>query len=174
MITLSELHEVMPYAGARAEIYLEPLNATMDEFGIDTPDRQAAFLAQIAHESGSLKYVEELASGDAYELRADLGNSRIGDGRRFKGRGLLQVTGRANYETCSIALFDDRRLLEHPELLEEPDNAARSAGWFWQSRGLSALADQGQFRLITRRINGGLNGLADRLACWERAKVVLA
>ena len=174
MITLSELAEIMPYAGARASIYLEPLNAAMDEFAIDTPDRQAAFLAQIAHESGSLRYVEELASGDAYELRADLGNCRLGDGRKFKGRGLLQITGRANYETCSIALFGDRRLLETPELLEEPDNAARSAGWFWQSRGLNTLADQGAFRTITRRINGGTNGMDDRLAYWSRAKGVLA
>jgi putative chitinase len=174
MITLSELSEIMPYAGRRASLYLEPLNAAMEQFQIDTPDRQAAFLAQVAHESGSLKYVEELASGDAYEGRANLGNTAPGDGRLFKGRGLLQITGRDNYRACSLALFGDLRLLLHPEMLEEPDNAARSAAWYWRSRGLNVLADQGRFRAITRKINGGLTGLDERLAYWEKAKDVLA
>jgi putative chitinase len=174
VLTLSELQTIMPYAGLRASIYLEPLNASMDEFGIDNPDRQAAFLAQVAHESGSLKYVEELADGDAYEGRDDLGNTMPGDGRRFKGRGLLQITGRRNYYLCSQALFGDARLIDSPELLEEPDNAARSAGWFWHSNGLNALADSGAFRALTRRINGGLNGINERIAYWDRAKEVLA
>jgi putative chitinase len=174
MITLAELQEIMPYAGLRAETYLDPLNAAMDEFDINTPDREAAFLAQLAHESGSLRYVRELATGDAYEMRADLGNDRPGDGIRFKGRGLIQITGRANYRTCSTALFGDVRLLQHPELLEEPENAARSAAWFWQAKGLNALADVGAFRTITKRINGGLSGYDDRLAYWQEAKSVLA
>ncbi len=174
MITLSELQEIMPHAGTRALVFLEPLNQACDEFGIDTPDRLAAFLAQVAHESGELRYVAELASGEAYEGRADLGNTEPGDGRRFKGRGLLQITGRANYTLCSVVLFGDQTLLRHPERLEEPESAARSAGWYWMTRGLNGLADRGAFRTITRRINGGLNGLADRLAYWDRSKEMLA
>lgn len=174
MLTASELRAIMPHAGARVDLFLEPLNAAMQEFAIDNPDREAAFLAQIAHESGSLRYVRELASGEAYEGRANLGNTQPGDGARFRGRGLIQVTGRTNYRACSLALFRDERLLASPELLEAPELACRSAGWFWKSRGLNPLADQQAFRIITRRINGGLNGLAERLAFWERAKSVLA
>lgn len=171
MVTLQELKEIMPYAGKRAETYLEPLNSAMLEFGITGPAREAAFLSQIAHESGSLRYVKEIASGEAYEGRKDLGNTEAGDGVRFKGRGLLQITGRFNYEACGSVLSIG--LLDHPELLEEPFNAARSAGWFWESRGLNELADKGDFKLITKRINGGYNGYADRLAYYERAQRVL-
>src|SRR3990167_11177457 len=125
MITLDELRAIMPYAGNRTEIYLEPLQAAMDEFEINTSQRQAAFLAQIAHESGSLRYVRELASGEAYELRSDLGNTEPGDGPRYKGRGFIQVTGRANYQACGDALGVD--LVGSPELLERPDFAFRLA-----------------------------------------------
>lgn len=175
-ITLQQLQKIMPYAGKRAGTYLEPLNAAMCEFGIDTPMRQAAFLAQLAHESGSLRYVRELASGDAYDtgrLAQRLGNTpeADGDGQRYKGRGLIQITGTDNYRDCGLALGID--LLAHPELLEQPDLACRSAGWFWQSRGLNPLADVGAFRAITRVINGGFNGYDDRLAYYERAKAVL-
>lgn len=172
MITLDELKQIMPHAGKRAEIFLEPLRLTMQEFGIsDTPEREAAFLAQIAHESGEMRYVHEIASGAAYEGRKDLGNTELGDGVRFKGRGLIQVTGRANYQACGLAL--GLPLLENPELLEDPENACRSAGWFWETRQLNELADKGDFIKITKRINGGTNGLQDRLAYYERAKTAL-
>lgn len=174
MITIDDLAAVMPHAGKRAAVFLPALNASMAHWGIDTPERQAAFLAQLAHESGQLRYVEELASGAAYEGRADLGNTEPGDGVRFKGRGLIQITGRKNYRDCSMALFGDTRLLTEPEILEQVGPACESAGWFWYSRGLNALADVGKFERITRRINGGLNGLPDRLAAWERAKGALA
>ena len=170
-MTLDQLKEIMPYAGKRADTFLEPLNAAMDEFEINTPSRQAAFLAQIAHESGSLRYVKEIASGAAYEGRKDLGNTQEGDGMRFKGRGLIQITGRANYAQCGAAL--DLPLLEQPELLEETENACRSAAWFWQTRGLNELADDGELKLITKRINGGYNGLADRQAYYARARGTL-
>jgi putative chitinase len=172
VITLDELKKIMPYAGRRAEFYIDHLNSAMDEFGIDTPQRQAAFLAQIAHESGSLNYVKELASGKDYEGRKDLGNVESGDGVRFKGRGLIQITGRDNYRACGQVL--DLPLIDNPELLETPENACRSAGWFWQSRGLNELADKGDFLLITKRVNGGTNGYKDRLAYYERAQQVLA
>lgn len=161
----------MPSAGPRASIFIDHLNNAMQEFDIDTAAREAAFLAQVAHESGSLKYMVELASGDAYEGRKDLGNTEKGDGRRFKGRGLIQITGRANYEKCGEAL--DLPLTDKPELLATPEHACRSAAWFWQSHGLNELADKGNFLLITKRINGGTNGYQDRLAHWGRAKWVL-
>lgn len=175
MITLDQLKAVMPCVKtAQVILYLQPLNAAMAEFQIDTPARQAAFLAQLAHESGSLRYVRELASGAAYEGRADLGNTEPGDGVRYKGRGLIQITGRANYLACSRALFGDDRLIDQPGLLELPGAACRSAAWFWWGHGLNTLADAGQFEKITRRINGGTNGAADRLAYYAKAKEALA
>ena len=179
-ITLDQLRAVMPNSGKRAEIFLEPLNRAMEEFEINTPVRQAAFLAQIAHESGSLRYVRELASGAAYDtgrLAERLGNTpeEDGDAEKYRGRGLIQITGTSNYSACSAALYgDSQHLLDHPELLELPDAAARSAAWFWKSRGLNELADAGDFLRVTKRINGGINGMDDRMAHWEQAKKVLA
>ncbi|OYO29136.1 glycoside hydrolase family 19 protein [Janthinobacterium sp. PC23-8] len=171
-LTLQQLITIMPNARAKAGIFLPALNAAMAEFGINTPVRQASFLAQLAHESGQLVYVRELASGAAYEGRKDLGNVQPGDGVRFRGRGLIQVTGRSNYAACGKALGLD--LLAQPALLEQTVNACRSAGWFWQSRGLNALADAGDQVAVTRRINGGTNGLAERLAYFKTALKVLA
>jgi len=168
MLTVDELKRILPLAGTRAETFCQPLNRAMAEFGIDSRARQAAFIAQIGHESGQLRYVRELASGATYEGRADLGNVVTGDGVRYKGRGLIQVTGRANYKACGAALGLD--LINHPEMLEQPINACRSAAWFWKSRGLNDLADVGDQIKITRRINGGTNGLAERLAFFESAK----
>jgi putative chitinase len=158
----------------RIELFIEPLNHAMYDWAIDEqPARIAAFIAQLAHESGEFRYTQEIASGAAYEGRKDLGNTQPGDGKRFKGRGLIQITGRANYADCSEALYEDSRLLATPELLELPDGAADSAGWFWTAHGLNELADVGKFESITRVINGGVNGYAERLEYWERAKVVL-
>lgn len=171
MITVDELEQIMPHAGGRAARFADALRRAMEEFDINTPQRQCAFLAQIAHESGQLRYVRELASGNAYEGRADLGNVCDGDGVRFKGRGLIQITGRSNYERCGRELGLD--LVNQPELLEETDAACRSAAWFWQRRGLNELADADDFRAITKRINGGYNGYEDRLAFYRRAQEVL-
>lgn len=172
MITIEQIKSIMPHARSKAALYADALNDAMDVWQIDTPQRQAAFLAQIAHESAEFRYVEEIASGEAYEGRSDLGNVVPGDGKRFKGRGLIQITGRANYASCGEALGLD--LLTNPEFLESPANACRSAAWFWMTHGCNELADAGNFRKITLRINGGLNGYEDRLAYWERAKEVLA
>lgn len=171
MITAPMLRQIMPQAGGRADIYAIPLHDAMEKFGIDTPARQSAFIAQLAHESGQFRYVRELASGQAYEGRADLGNTEFGDGVRYKGRGLIQITGRANYAKCGDGLGLD--LIASPELLELPHPACDSAAWFWQSRNLNALADEGDFVRITKRINGGTNGLADRMAFYAAAKEVL-
>lgn len=173
VFTLPELLEIMPYSiqRNRAQIFLDPVNTTLIEFEIGlTPIRVAMFIAQLAHESGEFRYVRELASGEAYEGRLDLGNTEPGDGVRFKGRGLIQITGRTNYTYCGEALNLD--LLNYPELLEEPMHAARSAGWYWHSRGLNEIADTGDFIKITRRINGGTNGLADRMKYFDRARRV--
>ena len=170
-MTLDELKVIMPFVGKRGIIFLEPLNSTMAAYNIGTPLRQAAFLAQLAHESGSLRYVKELASGEAYEGRLDLGNTEEGDGVKYKGRGLIQITGRSNYQACGSALGLD--LLNHPELLEQPLQACLSAGWFWQSHGLNELADNKEFKKITKRINGGYNGYEDRLKYYNIALKVL-
>lgn len=171
-VTIEQLRQIMPHARSRADEFTDPLNDAMDEFEINTPQRQAAFLAQVAHESGELRYAEEIASGKAYEGRADLGNTEPGDGVRFKGRGLIQITGRANYHSCGDALGLD--LIAEPELLGSAANACRSAAWFWSAHGCNELADADNFRKITLRINGGLNGQEDRLAHWELAKEALA
>lgn len=171
MITGTQLQSIMPFAKARIPSFVAPLNGAMHEFHINSPIRQAAFIAQIAHESGELRYVEEIASGTAYEGRKDLGNTQPGDGMRFKGRGLIQITGRNNYAECGKALGVD--LITNPELLETNDLACRSAAWFWASRGLNDLADRGDFERITKRINGGLNGYQERLVYHARAKMAL-
>ena len=142
---------------------------------IDTPLRQAHFLAQIGHESGELRFRAEIGSGEAYEGRYDLGNTQPGDGRRFKGRGLIQLTGRANYREYGRAISREAELLANPELLEtDPDLCVDVAGWFWAKRNLNTLADADDLTRITKRINGGLNGLEDRRRLLKRAKALLS
>jgi putative chitinase len=160
----------------RATEFRPFVEAAMEEFGIDTPARQAAFLAQVGHESGGFHWTTEIwgptLAQSHYEGRADLGNVQAGDGFRFRGRGLIQTTGRDNYQRTGDALGVD--LIAEPERLAEPELAARSAAWFWQSHGLNELADGGDIVKITRRVNGGTNGLDDRTALYEAAQAVLA
>ena len=180
-MTLAQLQQIFPRARSLAGVFISSLNLAMLNRQINTPQRAAAFLAQIGHESGELHYVRELGSDqylskyDTGVLAARLGNTpeADGDGQKYRGRGLIQITGRRNYLACSQALFGDDRLLLQPQLLEQPQWACESAAWFWQSNGLNELADKGQFTTITRRINGGLNGLDDRVQLWARAKAVL-
>ncbi|WP_210712611.1 glycoside hydrolase family 19 protein [Pseudomonas sp. MWU349] len=180
-MTPQQLLQILPNAGAKAGVFVPALNAAMSKYGIVTRLRMAAFIAQIGHESGQLQWVRELGSDqylgkyDTGPLAARLGNTpeADGDGQRYRGRGLIQITGRSNYRQCSLGLFGDERLLELPELLEQPQWAAESAAWFWERGGLNALADRDEFNSITRRINGGLNGLQDRLELWARARAVL-
>jgi putative chitinase len=133
----------------RATEFLPFLEDAMHEFQINTPQRQAAFLAQVGHESGGLHWLVELW-----------------------GPTDTQLTGRGNYKTAGDALGVD--LIAQPELLGEPALACRSAGWFWSSRGLNELADAGDFERITRRVNGGLTGYPERLGLWEAAKQAIA
>lgn len=140
---------------------------------IDTPLRQAHFLAQLAHESGCLRYAEEIASGEAYEGRADLGNTQPGDGKKFKGRGLIQLTGRANYVDYGMSINMDLTINENYKKLTQPEFAVDVSCWFWETRKLNSLADQDDILRITKRINGGTNGLDDRTRYLERAKFFL-
>lgn len=174
-VTLDQLRAIMPTLPLdKAQQYLPLLNQAMAEAHIDTPQRQAAFLAQLGHESGGLKYFEELASGAAYEGRRDLGNTQAGDGKRYKGRGPIQLTGRANYRAAGAALGLD--LEGNPTLAARPDVGFRTAAWYWNTHNLSPLADKGDlasFRQITKKINGGTNGEASREQYWARAKRAL-
>lgn len=174
-VSLQQLRATMPNLGLdKAVLHLPHLNAASREAGLTTPVRLAAWLAQLGHESGDLRWFEELASGEAYEGRKDLGNTQPGDGRRYKGRGPIQLTGRANYRAAGQALGLD--LEGEPEQVATPGVGYRTAAWFWTSRGLNTYADQGDdagFRELTRRINGGYNGLGDRLTRWRRAREVL-
>lgn len=171
-VTTQQLREIMPNVSqARAERMLPHLNHAMAEANIDTPQRQAAFLAQLAHESGEFRYMEEIASGAAYEGRSDLGNTQRGDGRRFKGRGPIQLTGRFNYTKAGRELGLD--LVGNPEQVATPEVGFRTSAWYWNDRGLNRFADNGNFRELTRRINGGYNGLADRTRYYQRALNVL-
>jgi putative chitinase len=172
--------------------WLEPLLETFEKYQIDTPKRQACFLGQIMHESGSFKFTKEnlnysakalmatwpsrfpdIETANQYERQPEkiankvysgrMGNTEDGDGAKYIGRGLIQVTGKENYTHCGEALGLD--LVSNPQLLEEPRYAALSAGWFWNKKGLNALADEGtsnSFEVMTKRINGGLLGLDDR------------
>ncbi|ANI54426.1 glycoside hydrolase family 19 protein [Pseudomonas sp. DR 5-09] len=175
-ITEQQLQSIMPNARRQAGVFVSALSTAMQHYQIVGPKRAAAFIAQIGHESGQLHYVREIwgptAAQRGYEGREDLGNALPGDGRKYCGRGLIQITGRANYAKCGEALGLD--LISHPELLELPQHAAMSAAWFWKQKGLNDLADREEFNTITRRINGGLNGLAERLALWKKAREVLA
>lgn len=171
-LSQSQLDRIAIYSTKRLrQAYLPYLNSVATKYQINTPARLAAFLAQIIHESGSFRYVKEIADGRAYEGRKDLGNIAAGDGVRYKGRGLIQITGRGNYQQLGSALGLD--LINHPEQLEQPQYAAESAAWFWNTHNCNALADVGKFTEITRVINGGYNGMSDRLAIYKLAKSVL-
>jgi putative chitinase len=180
LITLDVVRAGTGCNAARAAIWLQPLRETCTLFQIDASQRIAMFLAQIGHESGGLRYVREIwgpTSAQArYEGRKDLGNTQAGDGKRYMGRGLIQMTGRSNYGQVRDGL---RKLMANvpdfaadPAVLEQAPWAALSAGWFWDSRKLNVHADQNEFTAVTRKINGGLNGLDDRqrlLAGAEKA-----
>lgn len=180
-ITKQQLLHIMPNARRSAGVFVPAINAAAKRWQFDTPTRMAAFLAQIGHESGQLQWTRELGNNaylakyDTGPLAERLGNTpeADGDGQLYRGRGLIQITGRYNYLKCSAALFGDERLLRTPGLLEQPEWAAQSAGWFWWIKELNTLADQGKFTAITRKINGGVNGQKDRLELWGRAREVI-
>jgi predicted chitinase len=169
-LTVSQLRLVMPsLPQSKAVTYITLLNRAMSDAEIGTRLRKAAFLAQLAAESGELTKMEEGASGERYEGRRDLGNTHPGDGKRYKGRGPIQLTGRDNYRAAGAALGLD--LEGDPLQAAKPEVGFRTAAWFWSQphKGLNNLADQNNFREITLRVNGGLNGLPARQTFYRRA-----
>ncbi|MFL6450361.1 MAG: glycoside hydrolase family 19 protein [Bryobacteraceae bacterium] len=176
VITAALLKALMPDATSAAITrYFHALIEGMTGNGINTPLRQAHFIAQVGHESSDFRYCEEIASGTAYEGRTDLGNTNPGDGPKFKGRGLIQITGRANY--MSYGRDKGRDFINPPNyelIATDPEFAVDVACWFWTRHGLNALADADDVRAITKVINGGYNGLADRQARLDRAKCFLS
>jgi putative chitinase len=202
MLTRDVLVAVMPRAAGVADRVVPALAAAMARYGIDTPARVAAFLAQLAHESGQLqrwsenlsyrwprlrevfpKYFRtdddakpfdrqpERIANRVYANRMGNGAEASGDGWRYRGRGPIQLTGKDNYRACGAGIGVD--LVSDPGRLESPEAGCLAAGWFWNARGLNALADAGDFVAITRRINGGTIGLEERRMFWERAKAAL-
>ncbi len=182
--------------------WLEPMLETFEKYDISTPERQAAFIGQCAHESGNFKHLEENLNYSAerlcavwpsrfpnleaaapyhrnpeaiankvYSCRMGNGPEDSGEGFAFRGRGVVQLTGRDNYQRCGDGLGVD--LVGNPDLLKDPKYAMLSAGWFWNKTNLNALADSGDLETMTRRINGGLNGLNDRLKHIAHAQEVL-
>ena len=181
MVNLTELQlkKIIPYASSKnIKIYTSEFNKVLPLFSINTPLRICHFLAQVAHESGSLNYTKEIASGEAYDTgkkAINLGNTpeKDGDGQRYKGRGLIQLTGLSNYKAFQKWLNRAPDIIKNPSLLEQPHLATLVSCWFWDSRNLNELADKDDFKSITKRINGGYNGLSDRLMFLTRAKAEL-
>ena len=180
-LTLEQLQTAIPAATKNnLRNFLNPINDALARYDICTRMRAAHFLCQIAWESGSLRYTEEIASGAAYDtgkLAAALGNTpqADGDGQRYKGRGLIQVTGRANYKLYGIVIGKDMEDASQRNwlLLREPHYAADSAGWFWKSHHLNELADFDEHTQITRIINGSTATAKKRLPFLRNAKIAL-
>jgi putative chitinase len=190
LITKEQLKAILSSAkDENIDKYLAPLNKALAHYAINTPLRIAHFIAQVAQESGSFKYNEEIwpnpalnAQGVAtngsswqlrYEGRAELGNTHPGDGYRFRGRGLIQLTGRANYAKYGESLGTDLTSGTNPDRVAQPDLAVDAAGWYWGTRNLNAYADKDDVLSITKRINGGTLGLDSRKAFLAKAKQVL-
>lgn len=172
MITAEQLGDIMPHCPTdKLDEYAARLSIAMTEAGIDTVARVAYFLGQVAHESGELRYWLELADGRAYERRHDLGNIEPGDGQRYRGRGPLQLTGRANYLEAGEALGVD--LVGNADLAATPEYGFRIASWYWSKRQCNDTADRLDIEGTTKKINGGLNGLEDRRRHTARAMGVL-
>lgn len=174
-ITPEELERIAKCPAERARRFAGPISTTMARYEINTILRASHFLGQILHESARLRYTTELWGPTQaqlrYEWREDLGNV-AGDGFRFRGRGLIQLTGRANYAMYSQDTGIDFTV--EPELVAQIPWCVDVAGWYWKTRNLNPLADRDDHRAITTRINGGLNGLDNRVMLTERAKQVLS
>jgi len=179
IITPQQLKTISPHTpDNRIDTFIHHLNVYMPEYGIDTVNEAASFLAQVLHESGGLKWLREIwgptAAQSKYEGRADLGNVVHGDGKKFMGRGLIQLTGRANYTKMSKDMFGDNRLLEMPDLLSTAECAVKSACIYWQWRKMDLIDDDLDIRAETKKTNGGYNGLTQRQQYFDKAIAVLS
>jgi len=178
MLTVDTLRRIYTAAPrARLAKHLDGLNAAMVEYNINTPNRQAAFLGQCGHESSELYYTEEIASGNAYEGRKDLGNTQPGDGRRFKGHGFIQNTGRANHE--AYAEYKGMTLDAALAFMQTSAGASDVSGWWWMRNTVNPVADEQDWRGVSGMVNAGnrhakrINHLPERLAYTARALKVL-
>lgn len=167
-ITASQLRQIAPKA-KNADALVRCINQWAPTFGITNRLRMAHFLAQCAHETMGFVLLTELSSGKAYEWNAKLGNTQKGDGVRYKGRGLLQLTGRANYQAYAKSKWCNGDLMSHPDWLAQLPGAVKSAMWYWWNKNLNTLADQNAFTTITRKINGGTNGIESRRKFLQKA-----
>ncbi len=172
MITAKLLKQIAPNAKQAILDDLEKyFDKYLEKYGVNTHLRICHFLAQAAHESAGFKTLEEYASGAAYEGRKDLGNTKAGDGVKYKGRGIFQLTGKANYAIYGEKLGVD--LVSNPKLAATAEISVQVALEYWNSKKLSVLADQGNIDRITKLINGGFNGLEDRKANLKRALSII-
>jgi putative chitinase len=174
MITTDQLKAIIGniYYDTKFQTLVDSINQVSEKYSINTTLRLCHFLAQVIHESGRFKYETELASGNEYEGRKDLGNVNPGDGATFRGRGFIQITGRGNYKAVSKALGFD--FLSQPTMLANPPYDMLSAGWYWNSRSLNQYADQDDILTITKKINGGQNGLTQREYWLSKCKQILS
>lgn len=174
-VTREYLLAIMPTAKDKVDKYLPYINGYADMFNINTPNRMANFLVQVAHETAELVYMRELGNAaycykyEVGKLGKMLGNTKKGDGYRYKGRGFLHLTGRANYQAYTDSRYCKGNVVESPQLLEQPLGAVKSGMWYWLIHGLNALADKNDIVGITKVINGGTNGLESRKKYWYRA-----
>jgi putative chitinase len=148
----------------------DAMQGLIERYKIDTPLRQQHFIAQVAHESDHFQTTTEYASGAAYEGRKDLGNTQKGDGKLFRGRGLIQLTGRANYTSAQREF--GQPFVANPDMVAHFPWAADVSGWFWSTHNLNEHADRDDVRAVTKIINGGLTGLPSRQAALARARVI--
>lgn len=176
-VTAEQLKAICPEASlANIKKHIEPLNTAMQKYEINTRLRQAHFLAQVSVESDHFRATREYASGKEYEGRADLGNTQPGDGVRFAGRGLIQITGRDIYIKYGRYLGRDLTQGNNMKLVEQEPWAADAAGYFWliykKAKDLNGRADRDNVESVTRAVNGGHNGLAARIRYTANAKKV--
>lgn len=172
MFSSEDILSIAPKANPEIVNSLVQGQGVLQDYGINTPERLSAFFGQMAHESGGFKALEEYASGDAYEGRSNLGNTQEGDGRRFKGRGIIQLTGRYNYKKYGDLIGVD--LESNPELAADPNTAVKIAAAYWKDRGLNSAADSGDFGEITKRIQGtSTDAIESRLGYFNKARRTL-
>ncbi|MCY1003712.1 hypothetical protein OWM54_41870 [Myxococcus sp. MISCRS1] len=176
VLTLDELRALTPRLKEPQRVaYLPHLNEALERWDITSYARVTQFLAQVLFESDQFTRLVEAGDVSAYEGRDALGNSQAGDAERYKGRGAIQLTGRYNYTQAAKALGEP--LDTRPELVATPEYAFATAGWFWRrgsSTDLNVPADAGDLDLITRRINGGTNGLEHRRSYLAKAQAALS
>lgn len=177
-VTRQQMQQILPNGGVRTSEFLHYINQWADAFGISSPLRMSHFLGQILHETNGLKYTRELGKTEYFKkyeegkLAKTLGNTHKGDGEKYKGRGLIMITGRANYKEYNDSPYCNGDVMKQPELLERPCGATKSGMWWWWKHGCNAIADEDDIEALTKKINGGTNGLDSRTEWTNLCKKV--